>query len=65
MSYDDAGGFFDQIIPPFVGVPSDDAPCHKHFEVSERFPFKAVCLPLSYSGNSRGQCRILQGNRSW
>ena len=27
--YDDAGGFFDQIIPPYVGVPADDAPCHK------------------------------------
>ena len=31
ISYDDAGGFFDQIIPPYVGVPADEAPCHKHF----------------------------------
>ncbi len=27
--YDDAGGFFDQAIPPFEGVPADEAPCSK------------------------------------
>ncbi len=29
VTYDDAGGFFDHVIPPSLGVPSDDAPCHK------------------------------------
>lgn len=31
VTYGDAGGFFDQVIPPYEGVPADDAPCHKHF----------------------------------
>ena len=26
--YDDAGDYYDHIVPPFEGVPSDDAPCH-------------------------------------
>eukprot|EP00746_Dinoflagellata_sp_MGD_P032444 gnl/MRDRNA2_/MRDRNA2_177224_c0_seq1.p1 gnl/MRDRNA2_/MRDRNA2_177224_c0~~gnl/MRDRNA2_/MRDRNA2_177224_c0_seq1.p1 ORF type:complete len:315 (+),score=73.18 gnl/MRDRNA2_/MRDRNA2_177224_c0_seq1:47-991(+) len=26
--YDDAGGFYDHVIPPSDGVPSDEAPCH-------------------------------------
>ena len=28
LVYDDAGGFYDHVVPPFEGVPSDDAPCH-------------------------------------
>ena len=26
--YDDGSGYYDQVIPPSEGVPSDDAPCH-------------------------------------
>eukprot|EP00040_Diaphanoeca_grandis_P010926 m.55978 g.55978 ORF g.55978 m.55978 type:complete len:413 (+) comp22165_c0_seq1:607-1845(+) len=26
--YDDPGAFYDHVVPPFKGVPSDDAPCH-------------------------------------
>ena len=26
--YDDAGGYYDPVVPPFEGVPADDAPCH-------------------------------------
>ena len=25
--YDDAGGNYDHVVPPFEGVPADDAPC--------------------------------------
>jgi len=28
VTYDDAGGFYDHVVPPFEGVPADDAPCH-------------------------------------
>ena len=28
VGYDDAGGFYDHVIPPFEGVPSPDHPCH-------------------------------------
>jgi hypothetical protein len=26
--YDDAGGWYDHIVPPFEGVPNDEAPCN-------------------------------------
>ena len=26
--YDDAGGYYDHVVPPYEGVPADDAPCH-------------------------------------
>ena len=26
--YDDAGGYYDPVVPPFEGVPADGAPCH-------------------------------------
>eukprot|EP00932_Pfiesteria_piscicida_P013508 SRR837773.25083.p1 GENE.SRR837773.25083~~SRR837773.25083.p1 ORF type:complete len:242 (-),score=52.74 SRR837773.25083:51-752(-) len=28
IAYDDAGGYYDHVIPPSEGVPADDAPCH-------------------------------------
>jgi len=28
VAYDDAGGYYDHVVPPFEGVPKDDAPCH-------------------------------------
>ena len=28
VGYDDAGGFYDHVVPPFEGVPSPDHPCH-------------------------------------
>jgi len=28
VAYDDAGGYYDHVVPPFEGVPADDAPCN-------------------------------------
>ena len=28
VAYDDAGGYYDHVVPPAEGVPADDAPCH-------------------------------------
>ena len=28
VAYDDAGGYYDHVVPPSEGVPADDAPCH-------------------------------------
>ena len=28
VAYDDAGGYYDHAVPPYEGVPADDAPCH-------------------------------------
>jgi len=28
VTYDDAGGYYDHVVPPFEGVPADDAPCN-------------------------------------
>eukprot|EP01050_Picozoa_sp_SAG11_P030597 SAG11_NODE_9126_length_940_cov_1.127229_1_plen_70_part_10 len=28
ITWDDIGGFYDHIVPPFEGVAADDAPCH-------------------------------------
>jgi hypothetical protein len=28
MAYDDAGGYYDHVVPPYEGVPADEAPCH-------------------------------------
>ena len=28
VAYDDAGGYYDHVVPPSEGVPKDDAPCH-------------------------------------
>lgn len=35
--YDDIGGYFDHIIPPYEGVPAPDAPCN---EYNDGFPNK-------------------------
>jgi phospholipase C len=28
VAYDDGGGYYDHVVPPFEGVPADDSPCH-------------------------------------
>jgi phospholipase C len=28
VTYDDAGGYYDHVVPPHEGVPADDAPCN-------------------------------------
>jgi phospholipase C len=28
IAYDDAGGYYDHVVPPSEGVPNDDSPCH-------------------------------------
>ena len=28
VAYDDGGGYYDHIVPPFEGVPADESPCH-------------------------------------
>ena len=28
VAYDDAGGYYDHVVPPAEGVPADEAPCH-------------------------------------
>ena len=28
IAYDDAGGYYDHVVPPSEGVPNDEAPCH-------------------------------------
>ena len=28
VGYDDAGGYYDHVVPPFEGVPADESPCH-------------------------------------
>jgi len=27
VMYDDTGGFYDHVVPPFQGVPADESPC--------------------------------------
>ena len=28
VAYDDGGGYYDHIVPPFEGVPADESPCN-------------------------------------
>ena len=44
--YDDDGGYYDHVVPPFEGVPSDDAPCHitDQCEGSQKFDFRRLGL---------------------
>lgn len=28
VAYDDGGGYYDHMVPPFEGVPADESPCH-------------------------------------
>ena len=30
VAYDDAGGYYDHVVPPYDGVPADEAPCNLH-----------------------------------
>eukprot|EP00930_Biecheleria_cincta_P100062 TRINITY_DN91677_c0_g1_i1.p1 TRINITY_DN91677_c0_g1~~TRINITY_DN91677_c0_g1_i1.p1 ORF type:complete len:610 (-),score=110.75 TRINITY_DN91677_c0_g1_i1:521-2080(-) len=50
VAYDDAGGFYDHIVPPFEGVPADESPCivpGEHPECGERFDFRRLGLRTS------------------
>ena len=40
VAYDDAGGYYDHVVPPFEGVPADDAPCNVRGKCKgDIFPF--------------------------
>ncbi|KAJ8599814.1 hypothetical protein CTAYLR_004013 [Chrysophaeum taylorii] len=39
VAYDDAGGFYDSVVPPYEGVPADDAPCNLQGRCGEQLPF--------------------------
>ena len=34
VTYDDAGGYYDHMVPPSEGVPNDEAPCHEPIELA-------------------------------
>ena len=40
--YDDAGGFYDSVIPPFEGVPNDEADCHVKDGCPTTFDFRRL-----------------------
>ena len=44
IGYDDAGGYYDHVVPPHEGVPADDAPCNlvgaPDFQCAGPFPEK-------------------------
>ena len=46
MTYDDAGGLYDHVVPPHEGVPSDDAPCHLPYALehgcNKKFDFRRL-----------------------
>jgi phospholipase C len=37
-----AGGFYDHVVPPFEGVPSDDADCHVNEGCPDNFDFRRL-----------------------
>eukprot|EP00041_Stephanoeca_diplocostata_P025155 m.651968 g.651968 ORF g.651968 m.651968 type:complete len:591 (-) comp22686_c0_seq1:2013-3785(-) len=48
--YDDAGAYYDHVVPPFEDVPSDDAPCHVLDQCSptrNKFDFRRLGLRTS------------------
>lgn len=48
--YDDAGGYYDHIVPPSEGVPNDEAPCHvldKCASSFAKFDFRRLGLRTS------------------
>jgi len=47
VAYDDAGGYYDHVVPPFEGVPADESPCivpGVHPECGQRFDFRRLGL---------------------
>lgn len=48
--YDDAGAYYDHVVPPFEGVPNDEAPCHLRDQcspTSNKFDFRRLGLRTS------------------
>jgi len=45
--YDDAGGYYDHVVPPYEGVPADESPCHVpgiHPKCGQVFDFRRLGL---------------------
>ena len=42
LADDDAGGFYDSVIPPFEGVPNDVADCHVKDGCPTQFDFRRL-----------------------
>lgn len=42
VAYDDAGGYYDHVVPPYEGVPADEAPCHLQDRCGAQLPFGEV-----------------------
>lgn len=50
VAYDDAGGFYDHLVPPHEGVPADESPCHVpgvHPKCGRPFDFRRLGLRTS------------------
>lgn len=39
VAYDDTGGYYDHVVPPFEGVPADESPCHLQNVCGLDWPF--------------------------
>ena len=50
VGYDDAGGYYDHVVPPFEGVPADNAPCHLQDHCGAEPPFDFRRLGLRTAG---------------
>eukprot|EP00931_Biecheleriopsis_adriatica_P121075 TRINITY_DN96156_c0_g1_i1.p1 TRINITY_DN96156_c0_g1~~TRINITY_DN96156_c0_g1_i1.p1 ORF type:complete len:586 (+),score=45.27 TRINITY_DN96156_c0_g1_i1:99-1856(+) len=47
VAYDDTGGYYDHMVPPFEGVPADESPCRVpgvHPKCGEQFDFRRLGL---------------------
>ena len=47
VAYDDAGGYYDHVVPPYEGVPADESPCivpGLHPECGQVFDFRRLGL---------------------
>uniref|UniRef100_A0A7S3JZJ1 Phosphoesterase n=1 Tax=Aureoumbra lagunensis TaxID=44058 RepID=A0A7S3JZJ1_9STRA len=47
VAYDDAGGYYDPVVPPYEGVPADESPCiipGDHPNCGESFDFRRLGL---------------------
>jgi phospholipase C len=42
ITYDDAGGFYDHVVPPYEDVPDDEAPCKVKSGCNHKFDFKRL-----------------------
>jgi len=50
VAYDDAGGYYDHVVPPHEGVPADDSPCivpGEHPKCGSPFDFRRLGLRSS------------------